>query len=618
MKRKKIIAAGIVAALLITTTTPHTSLATQNKSDTNTTTAKQLSSAEISEKSEVVYAKLSAEGDVNAIYVVNHFKVVKSGSIIDYGNYSQVKNLTVSEPIGILGDAVTLFAKEGDFYYQGNMDSKKLPWSFDISYELDGVATTSQELAGRTGALGIRIKTMRNDAIRTDFFEHYMLQISITLASEKSRNIIAEGATYAEAGNNTVLAFTVMPNKSAELHVMADVTDFTMNGIEITAMPFTMNVELPDTGDMLGELEQLPKAISELNDGVKKLAKGSSDLKNGADGIKYGSGDFEARLTELSKNSAGIREASSQIKDALSVISTSINTGSDEADTGSVVQLPAALKELSKGLQGISEGMDQLKEGYTEGYRALDASILAIPDTAVTMDQLKQLFPEVDKEQQAALDQLYASYVAGRTVKATYEKVKKVFASVNPTLENVGANIDTIAGALKEITIQIENSLSGSNLTSQLAQLSSGLGELSKNYSLFDTGLQEYLKGIASISEGYQQFHSGLSDFVSGVGDMNNGVNKLYDGTNTLNKEISKLPDRMQEEIDTLLEEYDGSDFEAISFVSPKNIHTELVQFVIKGDEIKLPEKVNTDTNNTEEKKTVMERFLALFQRKKE
>ena len=235
------------------------------------------------------------------------------------------------------------------------------------------------------------------------------------------------------------------------------------------------------------------------------------------------------------------------------------------------------------------------------------------------MDQLKQLFGEVDKEQQAALDQLYASYVAGRTVKATYEQVKQAFASVAPTLENVGANIDTIDGALQEISGQIENSLSGGDITSQLTQLSTGLGELSKNYSLFDTGLQEYMKGIATLSGGYQQFHSGLSDFVSGVGDMNSGVNKLYDGTNTMNKEISTLPDRMQEEIDTLLEEYDESDFEVISFVSPKNLNIGLVQFVMKGEEIKLPDEIKTNTDEKDVKKeTVIDRFLALFQREKE
>jgi hypothetical protein len=85
-----------------------------------------------------------------------------------------------------------------------------------------------------------------------------------------------------------------------------------------------------------------------------------------------------------------------------------------------------------------------------------------------------------------------------------------------------------------------------------------------------------------------------------------------------MNKEISKLPDQMQKEIDALTQDYTGSDFEATSFVSSKNTSTELVQFVMKCEEIKLPVDDNTTTDNTEEEKeTVIDRFLALFKREK-
>jgi hypothetical protein len=85
-----------------------------------------------------------------------------------------------------------------------------------------------------------------------------------------------------------------------------------------------------------------------------------------------------------------------------------------------------------------------------------------------------------------------------------------------------------------------------------------------------------------------------------------------------MNKEISNLPDQMQKEIDTLTKDYTGSDFEATSFVSSQNANTGLVQFVMKCEEIKLPEKDNTTSGNTEEEKeTVIDRFLALFKKEK-
>ena len=49
---------------------------------------------ELLSKDEVVYATLNANGELNEIYVVNTLDVTKAGTIIDYGTYSSLKNLT--------------------------------------------------------------------------------------------------------------------------------------------------------------------------------------------------------------------------------------------------------------------------------------------------------------------------------------------------------------------------------------------------------------------------------------------------------------------------------------------------------------------------------------------
>ena len=614
MKLKKIISIGMAVALLISATTIHSSYATEDNKENNQATGGNPATAEVSEKSEVVYAKISASGAIDAVYVVNHYEVVKGGSITDYGSYDSVKNLSNSKPIAIEGDQISLQAEEGDFYYQGNLKEKDLPWNIEISYEMNGQEDTPQNIAGKSGELGIRIVTKRNEKVNAVFYENYMLQISLTLPSDTCSNIDAPDATIAEAGNNTMLTFTVLPDTEADFKVAANVTNFEMGGIEISAMPFTMSFDLPDTDGMIKDLEKLPDAIDELNDGVGELAKGTTQLKKGADRLKNGSGKFESGLTELTRNSTGITSASTQINEALATISASIKGGVAETDLGNMAQLPAALSELSKGIKGISGGLNQLKDGYSMAYSALDASILSIPDSSITMEQINQQFPDADKEQRALLDQLYTSYAAGQMVKGTYTQVKQAFASVAPTLENVTVNIDKIAGALDEMSNKIGSSLSGIDFTEQLSQLSAGLAELSKNYSQFDAGLKKYMNGVATLSNGYQKFDSGLTEFVIGVADMNSGVSELYDGTNTMNKEISKLPDQMQKEIDTLTQDYTGSDFEAASFISSKNMNTGLVQFVMKSEEIKLPEAPKASTDASEvENETVIDRFLALF-----
>lgn len=48
-------------------------------------------------KEEVVYAILNDDGGVNGVYVVNSF--TGSENIVDYGNYTEIRNLTTTDSI---------------------------------------------------------------------------------------------------------------------------------------------------------------------------------------------------------------------------------------------------------------------------------------------------------------------------------------------------------------------------------------------------------------------------------------------------------------------------------------------------------------------------------------
>ena len=72
------------------------------------------------------------------------------------------------------------------------------------------------------------------------------------------------------------------------------------------------------------------------------------------------------------------------------------------------------------------------------------------------------------------------------------------------------------------------------------------------------------------------------------------------------------MPDKIQSEIDDMLDQYTGLDFEPISFTSSKNEHTDLVQFVLKCDGIEKPEEtkgVEVEVKN----ETFWDRLISLF-----
>ena len=261
---KSTVAVILVAALMIAPLSVST-VALENSASV---LAGSQQEAAILNKNEVIYATLAADGTVEAVYAVNHFEVSQAGGITDYGHYGAVVNLTSTAPLIHHEDSVSFQADRGNFYYQGNMTTTDLPWSFDISYYLDGVKTAPQDVAGKSGNLEIRVSTAQNESIDPVFYEHYLLQVSITLDADKCINIEAPDATMAIAGKNKVITHTIMPGSDGDIRVTAAVNNFTMGGLEISAGPFSMHLELPETDDLIGDFLKLSDAISDLNDGV--------------------------------------------------------------------------------------------------------------------------------------------------------------------------------------------------------------------------------------------------------------------------------------------------------------------------------------------------------------
>lgn len=221
-------------------------------------------------KNENVYVRMDSEGDVTGTYVVNAFTVKEAGEITDYGDYESVHNLTSLDAIEEDKDEYTFYAEKGKFYYQGNVGDSQLPWNFETTYILDGKEVDAEELAGAEGDLEIHMLIKENAAVANPaFYPAYLLQVSFTLDNDLCEDIVAKGASMADAGADQQITFTVMPDagsgqtgtqdgqssdtetgesqegkstetaKEVELVISASVTDFEMGDISINGAAMT-------------------------------------------------------------------------------------------------------------------------------------------------------------------------------------------------------------------------------------------------------------------------------------------------------------------------------------------------------------------------------------------
>lgn len=285
----------------------------------------------ISSKDEVIYANLQTNGSVDELYVVNALEVKEEGTILDYGSYDRITNLTDLSEITQNDNEIELQAPTGMFYYQGNLEQQtQLPWEFDITYSLNDEQLDGADLLGKDGELELAIHVKQNEDIDPAFFENYMLQISIPLHSNKFSDIDAPEATIANAGQNKQLTYTVMPEEEADFTLSSTVSNFEFDGLEIAALPSSFAIDSPDTEDLTGEFVSLTGAISDLTTGLGDLHEGLTGLSSGFYQLKEGSSDYQAGMSETAGAGSELVSASSEIEQGLLNLNEGLQGGSNE------------------------------------------------------------------------------------------------------------------------------------------------------------------------------------------------------------------------------------------------------------------------------------------------
>ncbi len=190
-------------------------------------------------KEEIVYAKLSSGGEVQAMYIVNAFESDGEEAITDYGAYAARVNLSDETALPQTGDSVELSLSKGRFYYQGDGLQKALPWVVSIKYSLDGVDMTAEEIAGKSGDIALDFSVTPNAEATP--VSGITLQATVTLPGETCLNIQAQSGIVAVSGGNRIVNYAILPGMSANYRITFTATDFSMPGIQIGGVRMAMD-----------------------------------------------------------------------------------------------------------------------------------------------------------------------------------------------------------------------------------------------------------------------------------------------------------------------------------------------------------------------------------------
>ncbi|MGN0240403.1 MAG: hypothetical protein ACI4CS_01835, partial [Candidatus Weimeria sp.] len=425
-------------------------------------------------KEENVYANLEEDGSVRGIYVVNSYDLDSDTEIVDYGDYSSVKNLSSDEKINVSGDKITVAAEKGKFYYQGNLTTKDLPWNITLHYYLDGKEVEASDLAGASGRLKITIGVSENSSVDSDFYDNYLLQAKVVLDTDKCSDITADGATVGNEGSDKDLVYNFFGSDSKEVEIDADVKDFEMDSITFTGVPLSLSIDKDDLdlSDLYDKADSISSASEKLSDGADKLSSSVEKYTDGVSSAADGSAKLESGLSGLD---SGISRLSSGASD-----------------------LYSGTKKYTDSVSTYTKSVDSYVSGVEQIYTSVSQSA----------EKLKALSQSDDPQTAAAARAQYQS------LESLLSSLKKLTAN-DSALTSAGDSLDSASGSLLSGASEVKSG--AGSVSDGISEVKSGAGSLTDGLNTLDKSGSELDSGAESLASGAEKFSSktsGLSDKV--------------------------------------------------------------------------------------------------------
>lgn len=420
-------------------------------------------------KEEAVYISLRADGTVKEINVVSIFDLDEAGQIIDYGEYTQLRNMTTTDAITYENGTVTIDAGAGRLYCEGRLNAAAMPWAIGISYFLDGQETPAQALAGRSGDLEIRLSIRKNADCALSFFEGYGLQVTLVLDTKHARNIVAEGATIANVGSKKQITYTILPNTEKDLVVKAHVDAFEMEAIAINGVRMNLDINVDAT--------TLQERVGEVIAAVKAVDEGTGRLRDGVGTIHTAATNLKTAAGELNTSAGALRNDAATLESGLATLS------------GKSAGLTADARTAYEAL--CSAAQTQLNARLT---------MHGLPPVTLTPDNYASVLQELlaHSADAAGVDSETAAAIA----------------AIQAQLDQFGSLCAELAAYTDEVSAAAEGA---STLTSGLSALSDGTSALKRSAGSLNFS-------VAILKAGAEELKSGTESFVTGVDGMDTQI----------------------------------------------------------------------------------------------
>lgn len=595
---------------------------------------------------ETVYVNLDYYGGVSQMSIVKACDLNGVTSFTDYGEYEKVQNMSnqIEPQLSQGGVAWELADAGGRFYYECTPKNQDIgiPWSFDISYELDGVPKRAEDIAGKAGLVTVRIEAIPNERTNDYYKENMVLMAGMLVNTEDIKSFKAPGAQVQTIGSNQAAFYMATPGQHTTFHFYIGTDSFETIGAVLAMVPATLS-QLDETGRIRDDKENVKNAARALDDTLDDILDTLDNLAGGLKATQGGLVQLNEARQAIYDAKGSLYESSGGMRDSMAKLTRSLHTlgGVLGDNQGTLYELGNDIGDVAESLSDMQGEIDRIMASLNR----LDNYFGQLKDCEE--DAVEELLQKI-RDEIGNLKRLLSGVSGKVDTDALLDKVRNVsdklgdmpyltigssdaedlIASLRAILSGMVGELRAISGAISG-TVDKGHSVIGGigEMKGSVKHIDSSLNEILRNtdhtlrvtgnlldsISVFIEDVENTLKGCdEKLNAGTKQTLDGLTQFL---GQAVDGLGKTED----LRKNKDIITDVIEDEWNRLEGDFGLLDIDTgakkVSFTSQKNPEPNSLQIVLRTQEIKAGEAqaVDVDLETDAENIGVINRVKMIF-----
>lgn len=490
---------------------------------------------------EAVYVNLDEYGSVTDMRVVKGVSLNGASSLSDYGSYAAVYNMTSFDEPQLRADGVDFQLNDvtgSRFYYEcipNDPESLQMPWTFDVSYKLDGVPVSAENLAGVRGLVEINLHAIPNPSADEYYRNNMILIVGTGIDMDKTKSLEAPGAQIQSVGSYKFAVFIGLPGEEDTYTVRIGSDSFESMGLYMLMAPATMS--------QLDTISDLRDVRNKLESAHDDLYAGLSDMLDTMDGMQSG-------IQSMADGIAGINDVRRQLIDARGTIDPDIDQALDilEVLAGDSEALIPELDTLQTNLNDIHTSLDSMLTTLTDSKADIADYQKVLKDLKNNLSNLSDMLDDI--EEIADSNWLYIS-----DIEDALKDLQNCNDDLNDSLKDLIHALDIVRrveNVLQDLLDVLEDlDLPGSRLEDSLSSLLSHLRAIGNACEDTMDNLRYLLEGMNELLDAGESAAHQL--------DRLNEVLEDYRGTGqdaaAIGIQAANLAGQTLDQVNTLLEQ---------------------------------------------------------------